>query len=71
MVGPASEDDDEPWVTVFEVQVVGGELEIDVSFFAPVAGFETAYEDALASVTLDGDEPIGYFTTDEIVAELP
>ncbi len=71
LVGPASEDDDEPWVTVFEVQVVGGELEIDVSFFAPVAGFETAYEDALASVTLDGDELIGYFTTDEIVAELP
>lgn len=71
MVGPASEDDDEPWITVFEVQVVGGELEIDVSFFAPVAGFETAYEDAIASVSLDGDELIGYFTTEEIVAELP
>lgn len=71
MVGPASENDDEPWVTVFEVQVVGRELEIDVSFFAPVDGFGTAYEDAIASVTLDGDEVMGYFTTEEIVAELP
>lgn len=71
LVGPASEDDDEPWVTVFEVQVIDRELEVDVSFFAPVDGFGTAYEDALASVTLDGDEAIGYFSTDEIVAALP
>jgi hypothetical protein len=71
LVGPASEDDDELWVTIYEIAVVDGELKLESSFVAPLSGFETAYEDAQASVTLDGDEVIGFFSTEEIVDELP
>lgn len=71
MVGPASDTDDELWVTVYEVAVIDRELKVESSFVAPLDGFEVAYEDARASVSMDGDEVVGFFTVEEIMDELP
>lgn len=71
LIGPASMNDATPWVTVREVFQLGDGVMVEVSFGVPLATFEDAYDDATRHVSVDGDEVLGYFSTEEIQAALP
>lgn len=70
-VGPWSEDDPGLRVIIYEIVNIDGDVRIDPSFAAPLADFEDRYEDATQSITVNGDPVFGYFSTDEIMDELP
>jgi hypothetical protein len=71
LVGPLSDDDPALWVTVYEIAVIDGALQIETSLMAPLEDIETVYDDAQNAITLDGEAVVGFFTTEEIVAALP
>lgn len=70
-LGPQEEGDPELWVTIYEVVNVDDEIRLEPTLVAPLSDFEDVYDDAVQSITLDGDEVLGYFSTKEIVDELP
>jgi hypothetical protein len=70
-VGPQDANDPELWVTIYEVVNVDDEIRLEPTLVAPVSEFEDLYDDAQVSITLDGDQIIGFFSTEEIAGELP
>jgi hypothetical protein len=66
-VGPFANDDPEIWVTVYEATFVNGQVEIDVTFSAPLGSFEAVYANAQQSVLVNGVPAVGLFTIQEIM----
>jgi hypothetical protein len=70
LVAPYSERDDEEWVTVLEVAIIGSELQVNTVLAAPLDDFEDVYDDAQERIARGGDPAVGYFATDEILDAL-